>query len=167
MRRNRHFRAGDIMMILDVDRHFLMPIFRALELAGYIELESTPTEAFNDRNYKMLKNTGIRSPSILKKPCDIVRDENTGEEFILDGSHPVQIADKIKLLMAMRKKALTRERIAKNAGMHPFSSKVFRYLEEFTEAGIMERFGRVKNVRFFCIDLEKRADMLETLGGIA
>lgn len=153
------------MMILDVGRDFLMPIFRALELAGYIELESTATEAFKDRHYKMVKNTGIRSPSILKKPCDIVRDENTGEEFVLDGNHPVQINDKVALLRGMRKKALTRERIAKNAGMHPYSAKVFRYLEEFTEAGIMERFGRVKNVRFFCIDLDKRYDMLCRLGG--
>lgn len=153
-------------MILDVGREFLMPIFRSLELAGYIELESTTTEAFKDRHYKLIKNTGIRSPIVLKKPCDIVRDENTGEEFVLDGSHPVQIADKIKLLMAMRKKALTRERIAKNAGMNPYSAKVFRYLEEFTEAGIMERFVRVKNIRFFCIDLDKRANMLYTLGGM-
>lgn len=154
------------MMILDVNSDFLLPIFRALELAGYLELESG-SQTFKDRHYKLIKNTGILSPFILKKPCDIVRDENTGDEFVLDGSHPIQIADKIKLLMAMRKQEITRDSIAKNAGMNPYSAKVFRYLEEFTEVGIMERSGRIKSSRSFNINLEKRADMLEVLGGVA
>lgn len=167
MRRNRAFRAGNVMMVLDVSRDFLMPIFRALELVGYIELEMTTTDAFKDRHYKLVKNTGIRSPSILKNPCDIVRDKNTGEEFILDGTHPVQINDKIKLLRAMRKQEVTRESIAKNAGMNIYSAKVFRYIEEFVEAGIIEKSSRVHNARVFNVNLDKRADMLELLGGVA
>lgn len=166
MRRNRQFRAGDIMMILDVNSDFLLPIFRVLELAGYLELESG-SQTFKDRHYKLVKDTGILSPFILKKPCDIVRDENNGDEFVLDGSHPIQIKDKIKLLRAMRTQEITREVIANNAGMNQYSAKVFRYLEEFIEAGIMERSGRLKNNRSFNINLEKRANMLEELGGVA
>lgn len=166
MRRNRQFRAGDVMMILDVNSDFLLPIFRVLELVGYLELEHG-SHTFKDRHYKLIKYTGIKSPSIIKKPCDIVRDENTGEEFILDGSHPIQLEDKIKLLRAMRKKEVTREAIAKNAGMNIYSAKVFRYIEEFIEAGIIERYARVKNTRIFSVNLEKRADMLHQLGGVA
>lgn len=154
------------MMILDVDSDFLLPIFRALELAGYLELEDG-SHTFKDRYYKLLKNTGIRSPSVLKKPCDIVRDENTGEEFVLDGSHPVQLEDKIKLLRAMRKQEVTRESIAKNAGMNIYSARVFRYIEEFIEVGIIEKSVRVHNTRVFSVNLEKRADLLYSIGGIA
>ncbi len=154
------------MMILDVNNDFLLPIFRAMELAGYLELESG-SQTFKDRHYKLVKNTGILSPYILKKPCDIIRDKNTGEEFVLDGSHPIQVADKIKLLRAMGKQEITRDLIAKNAGMNPYSAKVFRYLEEFTEIGIMERSMRINNTRIFNINLEKRANLLEQLGGVA
>ncbi|MCK9372602.1 MAG: hypothetical protein M0P91_05350 [Sulfuricurvum sp.] len=164
MRRNRAFRVGDVMMILDVDKSFLMPIFRVLELAGYLELENG-SETFGDRHYKLLKNTGIRSPSVLKKPCDIVRDENTGEEFILDGNHPVQIADKLKLLRAMKHDLMYRERIASIANIHLYSSKTIRYLEEFTELGIMERITRSNSNdrRMFIVHHDKREALIKEL----
>lgn len=169
MRRNRQFRAGDIMMILDVKRDFLMPIFRALELAGYLELQSG-TELFRDRNYKFIKNTGIRSPSILKKPCDIVKDENTGELYVLDGNHPVQITDKLKLLEAMHKKNMLSEDIARKAGMHKYSVKSIRYLSEFIQYGIIERLMRTKeNQKFstYRINTVKRDEMIQKLRGAA
>jgi hypothetical protein len=152
------------MMILDVDKHYLMPIFRALELAGYLELDSG-SETFNDRHYKLLKNTGIRSPSVLKKPCDIVRDLNTGEEYVLDGTHPVQIADKLKLLRAMKYECMYRERIAVIADIHLYSSKTIRYLEEFTEIGIMERKARsnCNDRRMFTIHHDKREALIREL----
>jgi len=164
MRRNRAFRAGDVMMILDVDKHFLMPIFRAFELAGYLELESG-SETFNDRHYKLLKNTGIRSPSVLKKPCDIVRDLNISEELILDGTHPVQIADKLRLLHAMKYDCMYRERIAVIADIHLYSAKTIRYLEEFTELGIMERKPRsnCSDRRMFTIHHDKREALIREL----
>lgn len=159
MRRNRQFRAGDMMMILDVTQDFLMPIFRALELCDYLHLEAG-TEHFNDRMYRLNKDTGVRSPVILKKPCDIVRDLNTGEEFFLDGNHPVQIADKLKLVMALRSRVITREDIAKNAGIHQFSAKSIRYLNEFVELGIMHRMPRSHEAdkkRGYKIDMEVRS----------
>ncbi|MBN2895024.1 MAG: hypothetical protein JXK05_03910 [Campylobacterales bacterium] len=165
MRRNRQFRVGDIMMILEVDRHFLMPFFRALELSGYLELEKSATDEFKDRHYKLLRSTGIHSPVVLKKPCDIVRDENTAEEFVLDGTHPLQVTDKIRLLQAMYKNPMTRSQIAKSAGMHPYSAKIFRYLDEFVEAGVMQRHERTGNARIYNIDRVKRLHMLRALGG--
>lgn len=166
MRRNRQFRAGDIMMILDVDSDFLMPIFRALELCGYLDLEEG-SHTFKDRHYKLLKNTGIRSPSVLKKPCDIVKDENTCEEFILDGNHPVQIFDKLKLLDAMKSKDMCREDIAFVAGFHTYSSKTIRYLDEFTKAGIMIQKNRKggNGRRNYTIDQDKRKALIDKLKG--
>lgn len=166
MRRNRQFRAGDLMMILDVDQDFLMPIWRALELCGYMQLEAG-SETFRDRIYRLNKDTGVRSPVILKKPCDIVRDLNTGEEFVLDGNHPVQIADRLVLLHALKHKTMFREQIALIANMHLFSAKTIRYLSEFTEDGIMERLPRSPKIRddrrSYAINKEKRDELIRTL----
>lgn len=166
MRRNRQFRAGDLMMILDVDQDFLMPIWRALELCGYMQLEAG-SETFRDRIYRLNKDTGVRSPVILKKPCDIVRDLNTGEEFVLDGNHPVQISDRLVLLHALKHKTMFREQIALIANMHLFSAKTIRYLSEFTEDGIMERLPRSPKIRddrrSYAINKEKRDELIRTL----
>lgn len=166
MRRNRQFRAGDLMMILDVDQDFLMPIWRALELCGYMQLEAG-SETFRDRIYRLNKDTGVRSPVILKKPCDIVRDLNTGEEFVLDGNHPVQIADRLVLLHALKHKTMFREQIALIANMHLFSAKTIRYLSEFTEDGIMERLPRSPKIRddrrSYAINKDKRDELIRTL----
>jgi len=166
MRRNRQFRAGDLMMILDIDQDFLMPIFRALELCGYMQLEAG-TDTFRDRIYRLNKDTGVRSPAILKKPCDIVRDLNTGEEYVLDGNHPVQISDRLVLLHALKHQAMFREQIATIAKMHLFSAKTIRYLSEFTEDGIMERLPRSPKIRderrSYAINKEKRDELIRTL----
>lgn len=154
------------MMILDVDSDFLLPIFRALELAGYLELEEG-SHTFKDRHYKLLKNTGVLSPTILKRPCDIVKDENTLEEFILDGSHPIQIADKLKLLNAMRSKEMSREDIAYVAGFHIYSAKSIRYLDEFYKEEIMIKKYRKngQGKRTYMIDHIKRMKLIEKLKG--
>lgn len=146
-------------MILDVTQDFLMPIFRALELCDYLHLEAG-SEHFRDRMYRLNKDTGVRSPIILKKPCDIVRDLNTGDEFVLDGNHPVQIHDKLRLIMALRSRVITREDIAKNAGIHQFSAKSIRYLNEFVELGIMQKMPRSHETdkkRGYKIDMEVRS----------
>lgn len=166
IRRKGTFIVEEMMMVLDIKRDFLMPIFRALELAGYIELE-TGSDEFIDRRYRLLKNTGPKSPIVLKRPCDIVKDKNTKEEFILDGSDPIQIADRLNLLYAMRHQSMFREQIAVIAKIHPYSAKTFRYLNEFAESGIMERLPRSPKIReerrTYAINKEKRDDLIRAL----
>lgn len=166
MRRNRQFRVGELMMVAEVGKEFLLPIFRALELAGYLALDES-SDNFNERHYRLLKNTGHKSPIILKKPCDIVKDRNTKEEFILDGNHPVQISDRLVLLHALKHQAMFREQIATIAKMHLFSAKTIRYLSEFTEDGIMERLPRSPKIRderrSYAINKEKRDELIRTL----
>jgi hypothetical protein len=163
MRRNRVFRAGDLMMILEVDQGYLLPIFRALELCGYLSLESG-TEVFKDRVYRLVCDTGVRSPSILKKPHDTVKDLNTNEAFILNGNHPVQMADKLTLLYALKHETMFREQIAVVAKMHIYSARMIRYLAEFNAMGIMSRTSRShEGRRLFNINMEKRDDLIRTL----
>lgn len=166
MRRKGCFRVGDMMLVLSTDKEFLLPIFRALELSGYLELENN-SENFKDRQYRLLKNTGPKSPVILKKPCDIVRDKNTKKEFILDGTHPVQMEDKLTLLYAMKYKEMFREQISVIANIHLYSAKMIRYMDEFAECGIMERLPRSskrrEDRRVFKINMDKRDDLIRTL----
>lgn len=77
MRRNMRFRVGDIILILDIKERTIKPIMWALEKAGYLRLESTG-DAYKDRIYTFIKNTGIKSPSINAAE---VYDHNTGELF--------------------------------------------------------------------------------------
>lgn len=163
MRRNRVFRVGDLMMILEVDQAYLMPIFRALELCGYLNLQSG-TEVFRDRIYRLMCDTGVRSPSILKKPHDTVRDLNTGETFILDGGEKMQIVDKLTLLYALKHTAMFREQIAVVAKMHVYSARMIRYLAEFSDMGILVRSTRSsEGRRLFTINKEKRDDLIRAL----
>lgn len=162
MRRNRVFRAGDVMMILDVDKTYLSNIFKVLELAGYLKLESG-SETFNDRHYKLLKNTGIRSPVIDR---DILKDQNTNEVFILDGEHPIQVADKLSLLRAMKHEQMTRSEILGIAGFDLYSIQSIRYMREFSDQKIMicQPVNMSRNGQaIYVIDIEKREALIQEL----
>lgn len=162
MRRNRQFRVGDLMMILEVKPQFLMNIIHSFELCGYVRLV-TGSELFRDRIFLLKNDTGVRSP-ILNK--EIIKDQNTKEVFVLDGKHPIQIADKLSFLYAMKHDQMTKKEIAHTAGFDAHSMQSIRYLREFSDQQIMicqpthmSREGQT----VFVINTEKRDDLIRTL----
>ncbi len=74
MRRNRAFRVGDLMVILEVKREFLKPLFWHLEEAGYLKLLQNDKD-YKERIYQLVQDTGVKSPSIINGE---VYDYNTG-----------------------------------------------------------------------------------------
>lgn len=110
MRRNKRFRVGDIMMILEVRDGTIRPLMWALESAKYIRLENEAKE-YKDRTYTFIKDTGIKSPSIINGD---VYDHNTKEEFKLQ-KQPTAYRMRLKLLKAMSRPTMTKDEIAKSA----------------------------------------------------
>ena len=80
MKRNRTFRFGDAMMILDLKKETLKTFVFALHKAGY--LVWVDVKDFKDRVFRLVKFTGIRCPMISVKE---VFDYNTGEVFVVKG----------------------------------------------------------------------------------
>lgn len=134
MRRNMRFRVGDIMMILEVRYGTIKPIMWALENAQYIRLDSDNGE-YKDRIYTFIKNTGIKSPSIINGE---VYDHNTKSfykhEVIKKEKEqrpPVAPRTRLKLLKAMQIDKMSKEEIAKDAcvnGTSGGAKEEFSYL---------------------------------------
>ncbi len=110
MRRNKRFRVGDIMMILEVREGTIRPLMWALQSAKYIRIENEAKE-YKDRIYTFIKDTGIKSPSIVNGD---VYDHNTKEEFKLQ-KQPTAYRMRLKLLKAMSCPTMTKDEIAKGA----------------------------------------------------
>jgi len=162
MRRNRQFRVGDLMMILELKPQFLMNIIHSFELCGYLKLVSG-SELFRDRIFLLKNDTGIRSPIINK---ETIKDQNIKEIFVLDGKHPLQVADKLSFLHVMEHEQMTRKEIADMAGFNVYSMQSIRYLREFSDQKIMicqstdmSRDGQA----IFTINKEKRDELIRTL----
>ncbi|MDD3467874.1 MAG: hypothetical protein PHE67_12060 [Campylobacterales bacterium] len=80
MRRNPVFRVGDIMLALDLEQKSLKQMFWYLTETGYIRLD-TNGETYEDRTYTLMKNTGIKVPSMVK---DTLYDYNTKQEIKIE-----------------------------------------------------------------------------------
>ena len=65
IRRNRVFRVGDILLILEISESSLQLLLRQLVQAKYIKIVKRK-RAFTDKSYKLVRNTGIHCPSKLK-----------------------------------------------------------------------------------------------------
>jgi len=62
MRRNRLFRAGNILMILEVSESGLKTLIRELLQAGYIK-KVKMKQSFADKTYRLVRDTGVICPS--------------------------------------------------------------------------------------------------------
>lgn len=79
MRRNRLFEVQIILEILDIKQTTLNAYLNPLEKAGYIKRHSGNHRLLS-RSYRLLKDTGIKSPSYKKQ---MLHDHNTGKKHDL------------------------------------------------------------------------------------
>lgn len=77
MRRNRNFRAGDVLRICKISKDYFQTYLRSLMKAGYVEFTGK-SNPFTNRQYKLKKCTGVKAPATTKHG---LTDYNTGEEF--------------------------------------------------------------------------------------
>lgn len=82
MRRNKVFRIGDILTVLEVSEEGLKELIRQLNHVGYIKIVSK-AKKFRDRKYKLIKNTGVQCPMVVHKKK--LYDRNTEQFYPLGG----------------------------------------------------------------------------------
>lgn len=79
MRRNRTFEISDVLLLLEMSEESLMTFVRELSKVEYVK-EVNSHKNFRDRTYKLIKNTGIICPAMIKKQKKLY-DRNIGEFF--------------------------------------------------------------------------------------
>ncbi|CUV65204.1 hypothetical protein BN3087_220021 [Sulfurovum sp. enrichment culture clone C5] len=65
MRRNRVFRCGDVMMVVDIKENNFRYFVKNLESGGYIK-KMNKEKTFKNKTYILLKDTGLYSPTLTK-----------------------------------------------------------------------------------------------------
>ena len=74
MRRNRCFRIGDILVVLEISEGSLKSLVRQLSQAQYL-VKSKSVQKFKDKEFRLVKNTGVVCPSVI-----------TGTKFLYDSN---------------------------------------------------------------------------------
>ena len=74
MRRNRTFRVGDLLVVLEISEGSLKSLVRQLSQAKYI-VKSNRVQSFRDKEFRLVKNTGVVCPSVI-----------TGTKFLYDSN---------------------------------------------------------------------------------
>lgn len=161
MRRNKRFRVGDIMMILEVRDGTIRPIMWALESAKYIRIENEAQE-YKDRIYTFVKDTGIKSPSIINGD---IYDHNTKEEFKLQ-KQPTSYRMRLKLLKAMSLPLMTKDEIAKSAEVSitgGWAKQEFLYLNIKGAIARTNPIQRREKEILFTVNKEKRDELIRDI----
>ncbi len=161
MRRNKRFRVGDIMMILEVRAGTIRPLMWALKSAQYIRLENEAQE-YKDRIYTFIKDTGIKSPSIVNGD---IYDHNTKEEFKLQ-KQPTAYRMRLKLLKAMACPLMTKNEIAKDAEVSiagGWAKQEFLYLNLKGAIARTNPVQRREKEILFTVNKEKRDELIRDI----
>lgn len=77
MRRNRSFRVGDVMAVLELSMKFCKQTLWYLSETGYVRLEND-AKRYEDRIYTLINDTGAKCPSMIDNK---LYDYNTGKEY--------------------------------------------------------------------------------------
>lgn len=170
MRRNPDFRVGEMIAIFKGTKYeltdaYLKSFLWALVSAEYVELTKEAKE-YRNREYRLVKNTGLACPSILK---DEIYDHNTGEKIQLDHekrqatrtTNPELLLLQLLIRMEMTKKeVLDESKLTKKTGS--------RYWEKLSNAGIVSlKIPQmvIDRSKVFTIDMKKRDERIRELKG--
>ncbi len=158
IRRNKLFRVGDVMTVLDLTQAYIKPVLWHLEMAGYIRLEEVERNQYVERVYVMLKDTGPICPSMVNGN---MYDHNIKENIDVDDASWAK--EKQKLLSAMTQKYMTKKEIVESVGMNVSAAVVIRCFKDFKAFGVIEDGPRTKNKRTLFIDKEKRDELIRAI----
>lgn len=156
LRRNRSFRVGDVMALVNATQRYLKPLLWHLEKAGYLRL-SSDADNYRERIYTMLKDTGPKSPSIVNGD---VYDHNNKEliHIVSERSAALTGGSYLKLLKAMTQSAMTRAEITAAANLAERSGSTGRCLQHMRLEGIITQTKQRRDGKcLYRIDKHKRA----------
>ncbi|NOQ30019.1 MAG: hypothetical protein GQ570_02725 [Helicobacteraceae bacterium] len=162
MRRNRTFRVGDAVMILDLTAKYIKQILWQLENSNYVTLE-LQAKKYVDRIYKLSKDTGARSPSLINGK---VYDYNTNKDVEIDKKVSTASTRRTQLLGAMTATMMSKKELKDAANIDIKIGGLKKYFSEFVRAGAMVRIKPVERRDgeiLYRINMEKIDELLTNI----
>ena len=163
MRRNRSFRVGDIITLVDgMTQNHLKTMLWALEKAGFLELVSDKG-SYKEWSYRLILNTGPQSPSVIRGE---IYDHNTKKFYPKKERGGSVSRTLIAMLGTMTKQIMTKREIAEAAGTTVASGGTKTNFSLLTKKGIMQRPTkdmRYKGSLVYRINRKAAAELREQL----
>ncbi len=135
MRRNKIFRAGDLLMVCEVNFTYMSKYLRFFEKAGYIKCISKKRNPLLDREYRFIKNTGLKAPLAVDNS---LFDYNINESFDFSPDKPrkIEIPETlIKILSSINKVEITRKEVLEIT--HLSQSQLDKWWNRLVKMGVI------------------------------
>ncbi len=141
MRRNRSFRVGDVMAVLELSMSFCKQTLWYLSECGYVRLEND-AKRYEDRIYTLVNDTGVKAPSMIDNK---LYDYNTGKEYEVKRTvtDPITIAPQI--LETLKSGAKSQAEIARELGIS--TSAINRNIQKLISSGVVHQSKNKKYER--------------------
>jgi len=143
IRRNKIFRAGEILMVCGTSFSYFQKYLRFLEKSKYVEFVGKKRNPLTNREYKLIKNTGAKAPLVSNNS---LFDYNTGEcfDYSPDKKRKIEIPDNlIKILKCLNQTEMTRTEIIKEANI-PMST-LAKWWKRLEKTGVVN--GKVEEIK--------------------
>ncbi|WP_419782369.1 hypothetical protein [Malaciobacter marinus] len=101
MRRNPNFRVSEIEMVCGVSTSYLQKYLRTLVAARYIVFISKVKKPYSNREYRLIKNTGVKAPVYLRDGTGLY-DENLNKKIITKETNNMKFKDLYKVLKMIK-----------------------------------------------------------------
>ena len=117
IRRNKLFRAGDVLIVCETSFAYFQKYLRFLEKAGYVQFIGKKRNPLTNREYKLIKNTGPKAPLVSDNS---LYDYNTNEcfDFTPDKKRKIEIPETLmKILNSISQDEITILEIAEKSNI--------------------------------------------------
>lgn len=121
IRRNKFFRAGDVLIVCGTSFSYFQKYIRFLEKSGYVKFIGKRRNPFTNREYKLMKNTGVKAPLVTNNS---LFDFNTNESFDYtpEKKKKIEIPETLmKILNSITQEEITIPEIAEQSNITPIS----------------------------------------------
>lgn len=140
IRRNKIFRAGDVLIVCETSYTYFAKYLRFLEKSGYVEFIKGKRNTLSNREYRLVKNTGVKAPLVSDNS---LFDYNTNEcfDYSPEKKRKIEIPENLmKILSSIKQEEITIPEIIEKANI--------------TEVGLEKWWARLKKVGVICGQIE-------------
>lgn len=136
IRRNKIFRAGEILIVCGTSFTYFQKYLRFLEKSEYVEFIGKKRNPLTNREYKLIKNTGVKAPLVSNNS---LFDYNTGEcfDYSPDKKKKIEIPENlIKILKSLNNTEMTRKEIITEANIT--MSNLAKWWKRLEKVGVVK-----------------------------
>jgi|GEM_PF-2266504 len=140
IRRNKLFRAGDVLMVCEIPFSYFQKYLRFLEKSGYVQFIGKKRNPLTNRDYRLVKNTGVKAPLVSDNS---LFDYNTNEcfDFSPDKKRKIEIPENLmKILSSIKQEEITIPEIIEQANITKVGLE--KWMERLKKIGVI--VGRIE-----------------------